>query len=270
MPMAERAAATLNCSDVFRSYDMVKALSISEVLDRQSKLYSVAANFPRNSDDDAETPRRYVGGSGEHLVTAALGGVIQPMDSNVRGVPYPKAFEVYVNGPPGRWRMRREDEIERCVQWAVLAPPFGAGQQRGGVPDSIKVDSVILWDNWAFSLCDDACTLHRHLVNRTVRQGAPARVTRGGLPLPLVSIPATTSAATPLLPFVVATRYPNSSAVLLTSMGRTSAGAGWVEPSADVTLTVPGPMPPLVGLLGHFGSVTLHFSGSIGYGCVYR
>ena len=44
--MAERAAATLNCSDVFRSYDMVKALSVSEVLDRQSKLYTVAATYP--------------------------------------------------------------------------------------------------------------------------------------------------------------------------------------------------------------------------------
>jgi hypothetical protein len=95
LSMAHRAAQTLNCSDSFRSYDMVKSLSVVEVLDRQSKLYSVAANLAR-AVPDSETPARLIGGSGEHMVTAALGGIIQPMDSNVRGLTINPAYDVYV------------------------------------------------------------------------------------------------------------------------------------------------------------------------------
>ena len=80
----------------------------------------MAAALPR-ATPDTDTPARYIGGSGEHVVTAALGGVIQPMDSNTRGITINPAFEVYVNGPrgpggsPGRMRQHREDEIERCA-----------------------------------------------------------------------------------------------------------------------------------------------------------
>ena len=73
--MAVRAAATLNCSDAFRSYDMVKSLSVVEVLDRQSKLYSVASGFPR-AKPDGETPLRLIGGSGEHMVTVRFNRVM--------------------------------------------------------------------------------------------------------------------------------------------------------------------------------------------------
>eukprot|EP01052_Picozoa_sp_SAG31_P027531 SAG31_NODE_2584_length_5434_cov_3.784067_1_plen_666_part_00 len=112
MSMAAIAVATLNCTDSLRSYDMVKSLSIVEVIDRQSKLYSLGASLPR-STPDSETPTRYIGGSGEHMVTAGLGGVIQPMDSNTRGLKINPAYSVYVNGPKGRHRQNREDEISR-------------------------------------------------------------------------------------------------------------------------------------------------------------
>lgn len=91
LAMAQRAVATLNCTDALRSYDMVKSLSVVEVIDRQSKLYSLGASLPR-SIPDSETPRRFIGGSGEHMVTAALGGVIQPMDSNIRGITINSAY----------------------------------------------------------------------------------------------------------------------------------------------------------------------------------
>ncbi len=98
LAMAQRAVATLNCTDALRSYDMVKSLSIVEVIDRQSKLYSLGASLPR-SIPDSETPRRYIGGSGEHMVTAALGGVIQPMDSNTRGITINSAYSERVKMP---------------------------------------------------------------------------------------------------------------------------------------------------------------------------
>lgn len=164
----------------------------------------------------------------------------------------------------------------RCVLWTLttdslgekVAEPFGAGVQVDGKPDQILADTNILWDSWKFSLCDDACTMHRHLVNKTVRNGAPARVTRGGLALPSVSVVAPRAGSTaPLLPFVVATRYPQGRAILLTSMGRTQID-GWSEPAAHVNLTIPGvdhPLEaaaPVVGILGRFASVTLAFEAS--------
>ena len=46
----------------------------------------------------------------------------------------------------------------------------------------------VFWDAWHFSLCDDACTIHAGIINTTVYQGAPGRVSRGGLPLPTVTM----------------------------------------------------------------------------------
>ena len=76
------------------------------------------------------------------MVTVALGGVIQPMDSNTRGLTINPAYSVYVNGPPGRGRQNREDEIERCIGWTRatnsvgqhVSAPFGAGVQADGKP----------------------------------------------------------------------------------------------------------------------------------------
>eukprot|EP01052_Picozoa_sp_SAG31_P027532 SAG31_NODE_2584_length_5434_cov_3.784067_2_plen_219_part_00 len=145
-----------------------------------------------------------------------------------------------------------------------MARPFGAGVQPDGRPDQVTLDDVIMWDSWKFSLCDDACTLHRGLINKTVRNGAPARVTRGGLPLPTVTLDAVSSGVdTRLLPFAIATRYPKGPAVLLTSLGRTTT-AGFVEPEAHFKLFVPlshsGKL-PVIGLFGRFRSVTLQFPG---------
>ena len=84
---AAAQAKVLLCTDLFRTYDMVKILSISEVLDRQSKL--LLAALPLVQRERVQAPqrlgagrqaveaRRLFGGSGEPSVTAALGGVIQ-------------------------------------------------------------------------------------------------------------------------------------------------------------------------------------------------
>jgi hypothetical protein len=61
-----------------------------------------------------------------------------------------------------------------------------------------------------FHLCDDACTIHAKIINKTVYQGAPGIVVRGrGIPLPTVVMPTTTVGANPtLVPFVIVTRFP--------------------------------------------------------------
>ena len=144
-------------------------------------------------------------------------------------------------------------------RWVGEAPPL--------------LDSVILNDTHLFSLCDDACVISHDLENVTLTQGAPARVTRNGLPLPLVAVPESVnalSASEP--PFVVATRYPNNGPVSVSTIGRTLANVGWVEPRADVTLllTAESANTTTFGVFGYYHSLTIAFpkggTGSTGVG----
>jgi hypothetical protein len=239
-------AATMQCGDAFRTYDTVTIFSVAECLDRQVKMLFHGASL------DSDT-RRHFGGSGEPAVTGALGGTIQPMRGNMRGQPMPEEFMVYASGP--RQRQRREDEISRWVNWAKIAPPFGGGMQhpRGGgatagssntsIPDRINMSELILWDSWKFAEADDAAVISHKLVNQTVRQGAPAVVTRGGLELPKVQAISSTECAKQhgegrrqtdndgnyCHPFVIATRFPNG-ATAVSTIGRTRPDQVQIQP----------------------------------------
>jgi len=64
---------------------------------------------------------------------------VEPMDSNVRGLDIPQAFDTYVEGPSPRQRQHREDELGRLLRWATIAPPFGAGAGSGGIAASEEI-----------------------------------------------------------------------------------------------------------------------------------
>ncbi len=101
------------------------------------------------------------------------------------------------------------EEIIRAVRWHRLAPPFGAQLQ------PVKCDSKILFDSWFFppgSFWDHS------VINKTIRQGAPASLTRG-LPLPAVS--SVEAQSDDQIPFVIASQNPNG-ALSITTMGRTN------------------------------------------------
>lgn len=255
---AKNQAAVLQCTDLLRTYDMVKVLSISECLDRQAQLILQARRLEAKGG-----AKRLFGGSGEPSVTAALGGAIQPMRSNMRGLPpLPDAFKAFPGeSEGGRQRQHREDEIERLARWARIAEPFGVGISSLGISsltgkqERVKVDSRGLYDSWTFALADDPSVISHKLENKTVRQGAPARVTRGGLPLPSVVAPEGKS-----LPFVVSTRFPTGP-VSITTLGRTDPGQ-FEEPKVHVTQVIPRVStfsPSLVGIFGHFDALTLDF-----------
>lgn len=186
--------------------------------------------------------------------------------SNIRGVPLPPALLAYNGeGPHSRQLQHREDEVERLVLWARIAPPFGVAKLR---PEQVKLDTKLLVDSWNFRLCDDAAVIGHHLENKTVEQAAPARVSRGGLPLPTV-----TTAANQLAPFVVSTRFP-SGPVSVTTLGRTR-GRTYTEPTAHITQRIPHASEgsgensscpcgvcgvPALGVFGHFASLTVEYS----------
>lgn len=279
-------------------------LFVPQVIDRQAKLIAVAHNMtmPAEFASLDPPPRRLFGGSGEPVVTSALGGVIQPMRGNLRGATLPPLFEAYAGeGPNSRQRQHREDEIVRLARWARIAPPFGIGPQRDGtLEEAPLLDSLVLMDTHNFSLCDDvsqklalgsigaerncnssngcgctvrkrlsdtshplqtqACVVSHNLEGVIVEQGAPARVTRNGLQLPGVVMPANGDST---LPFVLATRYPGGHTFSVTTIGRQLL-SGWVEPRANVTLWVPVSAETqfVVGVFGQYASLTIVFEGT--------
>jgi hypothetical protein len=238
-------ARLANCTDLFRTYDTVRVLSISEALDRQAKLIQAAVQLKLNG-----TGRRLFGGSGSPAVTGALGGSPQPMRSSVDGARIPPLFQVQAGeGPHSRRRQHRQDEVERLVRWARIAPPYPLGV-RGEILDSVAIDETALFDAWNFSLADDNSVIGLHLEGTVVRQGAPARVSRGGLPLPSVA----SQGGSLTVPYVLLTQYPPSTRKPLgADAGQGEATSG--RPVAVTTLgrTFPLPVGRLRGAAGRRG-----------------
>ncbi len=118
------------------------------------------------------------------------------------------------------------EEIIRAVRWHRLAPPFGAQLQ------PVKCDSKILFDSWFFppgSFWDHS------VINKTIRQGAPASLTRG---LPLPAVFSVEAQSDDQIPFVIASQNPNG-ALSITTMGRTNPEQKYYTPKANVSLSIP-------------------------------
>jgi len=152
---------------------------------------------------------------------------------------------------------RRMDEVVRALRWQRLAQPFVGiscqtgvtGQLRAG--DAVLIDDQILVDSWTFKSGE---TWLSEAIGKTIRQGAPARVSRG-LPLPEVQCAAES-------PFVIAGRFPNG-AVAVAVQGRTIHGENWTFPPVDVSVAVGAARGP-VGIFGHYRSLTLRFDTPLG------
>jgi hypothetical protein len=126
-------------------------------------------------------------GDAESLVSASLGCLIGVMRApltglrpKIRDAGMSEARDVDLFFAGNRQAKKRMDEVDRIVRWGRLAPPFGA---RAAAGTDMRRDGVPLCDHWAFEPGD---TWKRDAWGKTVKQCAPARVTRGGLPLPSV------------------------------------------------------------------------------------
>ena len=205
---------TLAVSDVFRTYDVIAPFEKATTLERCA-YYSKLA-------EERKLPVLF-NVEDEPLIGAGLGHVLGIMSSGAAGT------GVVTN--------------DACVAlaWQKLAPPFGH--------DTAAVTHCAdetLEDVWTYS--DKDCSWFTAAARKTIRQSAPAVVTRG-LPLPTVK-------ADGQRPFVCGARYPNG-ALALSFLPRTTGGRRGVECPADVTLDAKlEPGKPL-GLFGAFKSVTL-------------
>lgn len=200
--------------DVYRTYDVALAVSLPETLRR------IGVFLTR----DAAGDRRIINCEDEVYIGAGLGCHYGVMRHPLAG-PLP-------TGKPDGWFpdtfrdvKRRMDEVTRAVRWHRIAPPFGKG-------DKAAVDAAVLTDFKS--------------------KPAPARIARGGLPLPTVRMP---EGGEP--PYVVCCRHPDGEVAVATLPRNLGDGKPALTfPLADVVVEV-GDLARPVGVFGEYNSLTL-------------
>lgn len=202
-------------ADVYRTYDVAIVPSIPETIRR------IGAFLAKDDPKD----RRIINCEDEVYIGAAMGchyGVMR--HSLVGKMPNGK--------PDGFFRedfrdvKRRIDEVTRAVRWHRIAQPFPKG-------DAATVDAVCLTDH--------KC------------KPAPARISRGGLPLPRVKMP---DGDEP--PYVLCSRHPDGEiavAAVARNFGANNRPA-ITFPLADVALEI-GELNRPIGIFGEYASLTL-------------
>jgi|EP01047_Picozoa_sp_COSAG01_P055241 hypothetical protein len=156
----------------------------------------------------------------------------------------------------------RVDEASRATRWQRLGPPFGIHEQGG---DLLCVDGALV-DSWAFRPGETWYT--SDVSTHPKQQGAPARMVRGAMRLPIV----TAAANETLLPFVTACHYPTGVASV-TTLGRVLPyPSGYSLPLANVSINIDWPGNgsdfPLVGVFGRYGNLDVHFAKAPDAGAV--
>jgi hypothetical protein len=229
-----RRMEILRHTDVYRTYDVTSILSLPTTLDRLAEMLKGAEGHPEvhallNVEDEV-------------YMAAAMGCTMGVMRHPLAGLRPGGDVDLFFNGP--RQAKRRMDEVARAVRWQRIAPPFSPGV------GSVSLSNEILTDTWKF---EHGQVWQSELVGATVRQGAPACVTRN------IALPEVKSAEDK--PFVFASRFPNG-AVAIAAQERTQVGRAWYMPTCDVRLSVSDASGPF-GVFGYFDGLTLIFDKSL-------
>lgn len=203
--------------DLYRTYDVQLGRSIPETIRR------IAAYLAKPDPKD----RRIINCEDEVFIGAGLGCAYGVMRHPLAGnMPNGKPDSFFGSG--FRDIKRQIDEVTRAVRWHRIAQPFPKG-------DAFLIDGTTLSDVGG--------------------QPAPARIARGGLPLPVVTMP--DGAKEP--PYALCARHPDG-AIAIATIPRAMKGERrkqeCVLPLADVALDV-GPLDRPVGIFGRYASLTL-------------
>ncbi len=198
--------------DLYRTYDVHISVSIPETIRR------IAAFLTREDPND----HRLCNCEDEVYIGAALGccyGVMRhpltgPMPNGKPDPFFPEHF---------RNVKRRMDEVTRAVRWHRIAQPIYKG-------DKFLIDTNTFTDGKS--------------------KPAPARIARGGLPLPTVTVPDGKEA-----PYVLCSRHTDGE-IAIATIGRVLDNKDVAIPRADVTLEVHTLNRP-IGIFGEYASLTL-------------
>jgi len=234
-PLGSKRLEILKNTDVYRTYDVTSILSLPTTLDRLAEML-------RGAEGRAEV-HSLLNVEDEVYVAAVMGCTMGILRHPLNGLRPGPDTDLFFNG--SRQAKRRMDEVVRALRWQRIAPPFSPGL------GSVLVSDEILTDSWIF---ERGQTWQKEIIGATVRQGAPACVTRN-LALPEVKAKGGDK------PFVFATRFRNG-AVAIAAQERTQPGKAWYLPASEVTLNVsdaPGPF----GVFGDFDILTLIFDTNV-------
>ena len=240
---SEAGKAMIKYSEVMRLHDVSPQLGIPTMLDRLATILEAVKTHPPKTG--------YLNCEDEVYIAAVLGCTMGIMRSPMVGLRPGDDPDIYLKGP--RNIKKRMDEVVRAVRWQRIAPAFGAG-----ISDT-HLDSRILFDSYKFpsgefwTSAEDWDASYKS-VNKVVKQGAPARVSRG-LPLPEV-----TCKEEP--PYVLASRNPNG-AITIGTLGRISHDKGYYFPEADVSIRI-GRLTGKIGIFGYYHSLTLILDKPLG------
>jgi hypothetical protein len=202
--------------DLYRTYDVQIGRSIPETIRR-------IATFLQDKDPN---DRRIINCEDEVYIGAGMGcayGVMRhpltwDMPNGKQDGFFPAGF---------RDVKRRIDEVTRAVRWHRIAQPFPKG-------DAFIVDDV--------TLADLKCN------------PAPARIARGGLHLPMVTMHDGSNKP----PYVLCSRHPDGE-IAVATIPRNPGENGrpkLIFPLADVTLEI-GELNRPIGIFGEYASLTL-------------
>jgi len=219
-PQARRAAPDVwiefgSQGDLYRTYDVSILVSIPETIRR------IAAFLQKDDPND----RRLINCEDEVYIGAALAASYGVMR-------HPLVGRLPNGEPDGFFKedfrdvKRRMDEVVRAVRWHRVAQPIPKGGE-------YLIDGKTLTDFKS--------------------QPAPARITRGGLPLPSVTVP---DGGEP--PYVLAARHLDGEIGVATIPRSFDVGGrrALTFPLADVVLDV-GRLERPVGIFGQYRSLTL-------------
>jgi hypothetical protein len=231
-------AMNWNCvpfADAFRTYDIEVITSIPVTLSR------VCRGIQMTGEPDSKA---IINCEDEPTIGAALGCAIGIMRHPYAGN-LPDGRQDFAFPPVARDLKHCLNEVERGVLWHRVAPPFKVDGQ-------VNVDPTNLTDTWCFQAREGWAT---KTPGKWVTNSAPARISRGGLPLPVVQVDSGEK------PFVTASRHPNG-AVTIATLGRTVCRSPgdrkYWTPLANVDLSV-GKLTGPIGIFVRYQTLTLTF-----------
>jgi len=221
----------LEFSDVLRLYDVTPPLSIPTTLDRLAHVLKEAKS--------SENAKHLINCEDEVYLAAALGCTMGVMRYSLSGLRPGEDLDLFDIGT--RQVKKRMDEVIRAVRWHRIASPFGVGKT------TVYIDKKNLYDSWNFK---EGETWHIESIGKTIKQKAPARVSRG-IKLPIVDI-----IGEP--PYIVACKNPNG-AISIATLARTSPEKGYFHPKAEISLDIDSISDP-IGIFGYYKELSLNFN----------
>lgn len=184
----------LEFSDTYRTYDVENVIAQPVTIQRIADLLKYKPQGEAKGIINCEDEPYIAAGLG-----CAIGVMRYPFPGNL-----PNGKTDYSFPSAGRNIKQRQDEVVRGIRWHRITEPFGVGS------DNYKIDTAVLKDYWV--LGERETWNKKHKQGDTLRENAPARVSRG-LPLAKVLNPGSRQ------PFVLSSKYPNG-AVAIVTIGR--------------------------------------------------